>query len=211
MAMQTDLGTWVGSGVNGYLQSRRITGFWVGLLCAATLDTLRRREPVTHPLTETAHRLGVDILRGALLGGARGALRGILYGQINNLAGHALGWLLAGANGPVAVRDGVYFYAMGAPFSRRGGALALGHVVCGPIGLSRHPDSYLYRHELCHVHHPLERALGALYIPAHLLDLLIGRLGERLGYGYRWYLFEEHVQRYPYSRSPARATRTNHS
>lgn len=194
--------TWgklIGAGVNGYLQARCLRGFILGVLGEAAVSRLRPARADRDPLVDTAYRVGVDVLRGALLAGRAGMLQGLLYGQLNTIVGHAAGWLTSGFNGPRAFRDGVFFYEQRGFFGRRGAALALGNVICGPAWLSQKPDSYLYRHEMCHVHHPVEQALGALYIPVHLADLLIGRAGEKLGKGYRWYVFEEHLQTCPYS------------
>lgn len=194
------LGRMIASGVNGYLQTRSSRGLLCGLLAGAMPGDLRLFGDINNdPVACIANNLVRDTLCSAAVGGPKRVLRGLFYRQLNTLLGHATAWVASGFKGPACFKDGAFFYEKGRLFNDRAGALVIGNVICGPRGLCQRPHSYLYKHEMCHVHHPLEQALGALYIPVHLLDLLIGRLGERLGKGYRWYVFEEHVQAYPYS------------
>jgi hypothetical protein len=192
------LGQVVGGGVNGYLQ----TGTGEGALRGAVAGAL----PADLGLSE-AYRdrwyanvgIGVvrDGVRGSFVEGSmRGFWRGLALGQATNLVGHGVG-IATTFNSPSFDR-GAFVYE--GTFWTGKGAVTFGNVISGSPGISTNPLSRLeYQHERNHIFQGSERALGAAYIPVHMLDIAVGCAGGALGFGTSWYALEQHAQNVPYS------------
>lgn len=193
------LGRAVGGGINGYLQTGNGEGFARGFAAGLLPDDLW--------LTSAYQTSGLaNIVIGVVRDGARGAIaadnrsgfaRGVAIEQATNAIGHVLGIVTTG--GLPKFDRGAFVYE-GGIWNGTGGALTLGNVISGPDGLSTSARyKTVYAHERNHIFQAYERSLGALYIPAHFLEVAAGCIGGALGYGTRGYIFEEHLQNIPYS------------
>ncbi len=194
------LGRMMGGGTNGYLQTGKLSGFARGFASAAVPNDmwagdLYRSDPYVNA--------GISIFRDGLRGvmvrdSRRGFASGVAYGQAINFIGHAIGMISTGSL--PRFRDGAFFYG-GAMYGtvQQGGALTLGNVISGPVGLVDEIGSDLYLHERDHFENPVEQSLGALYIPVHVFDLAIGHALRYFGGGCSGFFIEEHTQKLPYS------------
>lgn len=200
------VGNMVGGGVNGFLQTGDVKGFTRGLLAGAIPQDLGFTDAFkNNPAANIGIGVARDGIRGAIVADSRdGIMPGIAYGQLNNAAGHLVGFATTG-NAPTFVKGaGVFVYTdkqVGGFWEQRG-ALTVGNVISGPSDLmTRTTDTGIsvYAHELDHFQNPVEKSLGATYGVAHILDLAVGNLGYKLGQRANWFILEEHVQRYPYS------------
>ncbi len=200
------LGRMVGSGVNGYLQTGTSKGFARGFAAGAIPNDLGFSDAFRNsPAANIGIGIARDGLRGAIIGGRNAVGRGIAYGQINNAIGHLAGSMTGTYKG---FKDGAFYYERDfydKPITVSGGqkiapAVTIGNVIGGPNGIMTDPNySLLNRHERNHISQPGEQALGALYLPAHIIDMSIGALGRWLTGSTRWYALEEHMQNCPYS------------
>lgn len=209
-------GQMVGGGVNGYLQTGTAQGFARGFAAGAIPDDLGFASYRTSPEANIGIGIARDGLRGAIIGGRDGVIRGIGYGQLNNAIGHLVGATTGSYRG---FKDGAFYYegdfyddVRTRPDGYRiAPAVTLGNVISGPNGIMTDPSfALLDRHERNHVFQSSERALGALYLIAHTVDVSIGYVGVSLSGTTKGYLLEEQVQNCPYSalhRGPASACR----
>ena len=192
-----------GGGINGYLQGGNAESFWRGFVAGAIPQDLGFTEAY---LNNALANIGIGIvrdgIRGYVVGGREGISQGIGIGQFNNLVGHLVGFITSGFRGPIDFKDGAFIYE--GSFWETRGAITLGNVISGPAGLSTTPELFgiHYAHERDHMLNPVEQGLGALYGPAHIIDLAVGHTGRMLNQGNSWFILEEHIQRYPYSTLP---------
>jgi RHS repeat-associated protein len=190
------LGRAVGGGVNGYLQGGNSESFLRGFGAGVLPNNLGMNAFQTNAAANIAIGFTRDALRGYIVGGKDGIKYGLIYGQGTNLLGHMVA--AVSARSLPTFKEGMFVYE-GGSWERR--ALTLGNVVAGPTGLSMSPEfAAMYQHERNHYSQPVEQSLGATYFPVHILDQVVGRIGDYLGFGYSWYMFEEHLQNCPYSR-----------
>ncbi len=194
-----NLGSMVGSGVNGYLQTGNVEGFARGFAAGAIPQDMGFGNAyLNNPVANIGIGIARDGVRGAITADSRdGILPGIAYGQVNNAVGHLVG--ISTTRSLPKFDEGAFIYE--GSFWREKGAMTFGNVISGREGLSSNSAySPTYIHERDHIFNPVEQGLGALYIPAHAMDLSIGKVGEAMGRGYDLYPIEEHVQSCPYSR-----------
>lgn len=112
------------------------------------------------------------------MGGREGIADGIKFGQITNFIGHTWGLVSSGFSAP-HFRDGAFFYKgdTNAFYS----AITFGNVITDatPNGALYHNTLYtdyerwLNNHELAHALSQAP-ALGAAYVPAHIMSQWIG-------------------------------------
>lgn len=182
----------VGCGVNGGLSSRHPSGFLLGF--AAAFVVHRAFSHAKAPLATLTRDICSDTLAGYASGGAATARKNLMYGQVTTLLGHLLGWITTRRT--ALYQDEVYFYESAWWQSR--GAISLGNVVVGPLGVSS--DGWVKEHELGHRWQAL--ALGALYIPFHVIALALARFVDGTTHG-RTNLLENGWHPVPYDRRPA--------
>jgi hypothetical protein len=119
-----------------------------------------------------------DSIRGAIVSGKDGIVKGIQFGQFNNAIGHVAGFVASGFSAP-RFMNGAFIYEQAGSF--RMGGLTMGNVVqysnitTSEFGDSdylqsyfrsaREASSFLLNHELAHI--PQSNFLGALYLPIH--------------------------------------------
>jgi RHS repeat-associated protein len=193
------LGRAVGGGINGAIQARSSSGFLRGFASGLIPQDLGFSNAYkNNALANVSIGITRDGLRGYAVDGKDGIAAGIALGQVGNLVGHTVGLISTKFSAPI-FKDGVFHYE--GPYwenTRMGrGAITFGNVISGPPDLRS--DQTLYTHERDHYENPVEQALGALYIPAHGLDLAVGWLGLKIGRGNSWFLIEEHTNVCGYS------------
>lgn len=203
-------GRMVGGAVNGYMQTGTLNGAVRGGIAAGLVpDDLGMTQAYNdNPMANISIGIVRDGIRGYIVGGREGIVDGIKIGQTNNLAGHIVGMVttqslptfrnLNGTGVFVYEENLEIIYGVGSKNwagQKMAAAITLGNVISGPSGLGTNPDyADLRFHELSHVNHPGEKALGAMYIPIHGIDM-----GLYAGSGGRWNGLEQRMQYCPYS------------
>ena len=187
------LGQMVGGGINGYLQTGNLKGFGRGFAVGAIPNDLGFTSAYRDsPGANIGIGIARDGIRGGIIAGSRdGIIRGIQIGQATNAVGHLVGLTTATYTG---IKNGAFTYRSD---TWPNGAITFGNVITGNTNFLENALNVL--HERDHIFNPVERALGALYIPVHAIELGTGHIGRALGFGCRGFFIEEGVQRYPYS------------
>ena len=170
------LGEMVGSGINGYLQTGSAQGFARGFAAGAIPQDLGFKNAY---LNDPAANIGIGIardgLRGGIVGGKDGRLRGIAIGQGTNAIGHVVGATLSGFSAPEFIK-GTGAFVYNRQFLADTGAITIGNVVSGDADVLRTPipgsgGLTVRDHEFAHI--PQSRTLGALYLPVHTIMLSV--------------------------------------
>lgn len=165
-------GQMIGGGINGYAQTGKIEGFARGFVAGAIPLNLGFESAY---MDKWYGNVGISLLRdgirGGIVGGKDGIVKGIGFGQINNALGHLVGFATSGGNSPI-FKDGAFFYE--GSFWARNEAITFGNVISGHPGLSQYPGEFVYKHERGHI--PQGSLLGALYAPAHGLSLTVAKV-----------------------------------
>lgn len=183
----------IGRGVNGGLSSRRPAGFLFGF--AAGFAVHRTLSHAKNPLATVTRDICSDVLAGYASGGASTAKKNLAYGQATTLVGHLLGWITTRRT--ALYHDEVYFYE--SAWWQARGAISLGNVIVGPPGVSS--DGWVKEHELGHRWQAL--ALGALYIPFHVIALALSRFVDGTTHG-PTNVLENRLHPVPFNRHPTR-------
>lgn len=122
------------------------------------------------PLKNGAANIGIGIvrdgIRGGIVGGRDGIIKGIQFGQFNNAVGHLAGFIASGFGAP-KFKNGAFVYEQAGIF-RRGG-LTMGNVVQLTITDDFKLNDFLLAHELAHI--PQSNFSGALYLPMHAIAM----------------------------------------
>lgn len=160
----------VGGGINGLIQSGgKASGFARGLAAGLVPQDLgvfgkisgKGASEFLAGLGSVANDITRDGLRGYIVGGRDGIIRGIAIGQLNNAVGHIVGFVGSGGNSP-KYKNGGFIYKM-----NMGTGITFGNV------MTISNNSYA-GHEYGHMSQ--SEWLGASYSAVHALALTVGAI-----------------------------------
>ena len=167
-------------GMNGYLQTGNMGGFVRGFVAGQVPGDLGSESYYTNQYANFAVNRAREVIQGYMINGKEGARTNVIGGAMNDSVGHLIGAATAYANnrrlkGP-NFREGMYFYDSGDAIGNFGAdALTVGNVVSGPRYLYQGSTcSWLNTHEIAHYQN--QSALGAYYLPVHMMSQWGGRL-----------------------------------
>ena len=171
------LGQMIGGGVNGYLQTGNSQGFMRGFAAGGIPQNLGFDAYQTSGAANISIGIVRDGIRGGLVSGnSEGVRLGIAYGQVNNAAGHLLGFVSSNFSKP-KFNDGAFYYADSNHFGKTFGyrAITFGNVITGEetyvnaltLNTASVHAQWLDGHERGHI---TQTWLGATYIPAQALS-----------------------------------------
>jgi hypothetical protein len=155
-----------GGAINGYLQ----TGDTEGALRGAAAGLIPQDLGLTNAYLNSAAAniaIGVarDGIRGYIVDGEDGIVRGIAIGQFNNAVGHVVGFVSSGFSGPEFFRGAFIYQQSEAVHGGKQQGITIGNVmsVNDPCG----PDcrTTILPHEFAHI--PQGERFGKAYLPIH--------------------------------------------
>jgi RHS repeat-associated protein len=178
------MGEMIGGGINGYLQTGTSRGFARGFLGGAIPEDLGMDAYREKWYANIGIGIARDGLRGGIVGGRDGILRGIRIGQFTNAFGHLYGAVSSNFASSPDFRNGAFYYPDTRGFGKllRYEAITFGNVITGleqlyTGALSTNWEKWLDRHERGHIGQA--RWMGGLYLPLQGLSQWTG-----------WHVFE---------------------